>query len=959
MNKALSLLLAALSLSATTATSQAYTNPGIPFTKTDLDTIKANLNVQPWKDGYAALQGDGHSSLSYTMQGPFATVTRNPNLNLTQWESDMTAIYNLSRMWYFTGNTAYAQKAHDILLAWANTQTSFGGGEAGLDLGDYAFRFAGGASILRGTWPGWTGADTTAVQNLFANVYWPGTGCQATATIGPANKGTLAMVAGLAIATFCDDSTKFNHVIDLFRTNAASGLVNTLPSGQMGETGRDQGHAYGNLLSAAMMAEIAYKQGVDLFSELNNRLLACGEYYAYNNLISGVQYVPFGPTDAYYWTDSSDAGGGYAADSMGLNILHAAYTVRKGLSTPWIDRKVAQQSVNMDNFMTYKNADTSTASAPSSITFPSVATATSGLTDIGINTSIAYNASYSGGTWTLNGGGTEVWTHNNDSCQFLYKQVTGDCAIIAKVVSIGSNSGASAKAGVMIRDSVATTGASANRAWIGIRPDNGFEAYNNGWTEMYGGSNWETRPRSGASEESVPSMPYWVKVERRGNVINTYLSQDGTSWAVGTVGVYANLPSTAYIGLFVCSVSTSTQIQTTFQGVSLTGGDGGNNYVPAPPAAVDASSSNGKVTVRWLSSANASSYNVLRSTTNGSGYSSIASNVTTTGYTDTAVSNGTNYYYVIQAVNSAGTSGNSRQETGSPKAPLADIAFGGTATASANGSSSTQGAAETFDTDAGTKWFNGNGGTTGWIMYDFGSGNNQTIKGYSITSASDVPGRDPKTWTLQGSNDGSTFTNLDSQSGQTFTYRQQTNTYSIGSPGSYRYYRLNVTANNGDASGLQMAELALCTDAGHTVPNGTYRILNRNSNKALEVYNGSTTSGATLDQWTYNGGTNQRWTFADQGNGQYQILGVASGKAVDVNGNSTADGALIDIWPWSGANNQRWTLTPTGDGYFTLTSVNSGKVIDVSGGSTADGASVIQYHSVGSNNQQWTFTIAP
>ena len=87
----------------------------------------------------------------------------------------MNAVWNLSRMWYFTGNTAYAQKAHDILLAWANTQTAFSGGESMLDLGDYAYKFVGGADILRGTWPGWTAADTTAVKAYFGNVLLPAT----------------------------------------------------------------------------------------------------------------------------------------------------------------------------------------------------------------------------------------------------------------------------------------------------------------------------------------------------------------------------------------------------------------------------------------------------------------------------------------------------------------------------------------------------------------------------------------------------------------------------------------------------------------------------------------------------------------------------------------------------------------------------------------------------------------
>ena len=51
----------------------------------------------------------------------------------------MQAIWNLARMWYFTGNEAYAQKAHDILLAWAKTQTTFVGMESNLELDDHTF----------------------------------------------------------------------------------------------------------------------------------------------------------------------------------------------------------------------------------------------------------------------------------------------------------------------------------------------------------------------------------------------------------------------------------------------------------------------------------------------------------------------------------------------------------------------------------------------------------------------------------------------------------------------------------------------------------------------------------------------------------------------------------------------------------------------------------------------------
>lgn len=62
------------------------------------------------------------------------------------------------------------------------------------------------------------------------------------------------------------------------------------------------------------------------------------------------------------------------------------------------------------------------------------------------------------------------------------------------------------------------------------------------------------------------------------------------------------------------------------------------------------------------------SYNVLRSTVAGGPYAQIA-NVTGTTYTDTGLTFGTTYYYVVQAVNAAGTSANSNQVAISPLAP--------------------------------------------------------------------------------------------------------------------------------------------------------------------------------------------------------------------------------------------------------------------------------------------------
>jgi hypothetical protein len=947
----------ALFLGAMAFPARAFTHPSIPLNLQDLATLKASLNQNPWKDGYANLSSSSQSKLTYTMQGPFATVSRTPDVNLNQWKSDMQAVYNLALMWYFTGNTAYAQKSHDILLAWATTQTSFGGQEMDLSIGDYAGAYVGGADILRGTWPGWTAADTTTVTNYFLNLYWPA--CLAGFdSIGPANKGDLYMAAGIAIAAFCDDTAKFNKVIDNFRTLPASGLPNTLPTGELGETGRDQGHSFGSLSAMAFVAEVAWKQGIDLYSELDNRILACGEYYARNTLMTDNPFVPFGSIDYTYYSNNADAGT-YTAACGPLYLIQNAYKNRKGIPTPWIDLKLQSQPVDFGT--SAKTADFTTATPMAAIIRPTVSVASSGLTLLSLGaTNSGSSLSYTNGVWTLAGSGWGVWGGTTDSCQFAYQTMTGDCAMVAQVNPFPYTGNTAGRMGLMIRDNLVST--KSQTAIVSLSPHSSgggynVESYQTGWTDNWGGSNWAHR------SQTLPlPVPYWLKIERIGNHINTYTSPDGANWAPNTSSYYGNgLPSTVYLGLFLCTGGTMNATGT-YSNVAFTGGSGGLVTIPTAPAAVFASGSSKAITVRWVPSFGATSYNLLRSTTSGSGYAPIASNLATatTSYVDWSASPGTTYYYVVQAVNSAGTSGNSPQFSGSLlTAPMVNLAFSGGGTASSNdGSSGWDGPAQAFDNDPWTRWYNGNThpSPTGWLRYDFGSGNAPVIKRYTVNSA-DVVGREPTAWQFQGSNDGATWTTLDTESGQAFSDPYKQKIYNIGNTTAYRYYQINITAGNGGALGI--SELGLWGDAGRTILDGTYCVVNRNSNKLLAPLNGGTVNGTQLVQWSNSGGNEQKWTFAYLGNGQYTVTGLASGRVMDVNGGSTANGAKIQLWDSLNGNNQKWIVTPIGDGYFTLTAVHSGKVADVSGGSTADGANVNQWVLDGGLNQHWSISIAP
>jgi hypothetical protein len=94
--------------------------------------------------------------------------------------------------------------------------------------------------------------------------------------------------------------------------------------------------------------------------------------------------------------------------------------------------------------------------------------------------------------------------------------------------------------------------------------------------------------------------------------------------------------------------------------------------VPAAPTGLSATAGNATVSLEWTASSNATGYNVKRATTSGGPYTQIATS-TSSAFSDTSVTNGTPYYYVVSAVDSAGESADSAQVSALPAAPVAAI----------------------------------------------------------------------------------------------------------------------------------------------------------------------------------------------------------------------------------------------------------------------------------------------
>ncbi|MCB7135086.1 GH92 family glycosyl hydrolase [Cellulosimicrobium marinum] len=119
-----------------------------------------------------------------------------------------------------------------------------------------------------------------------------------------------------------------------------------------------------------------------------------------------------------------------------------------------------------------------------------------------------------------------------------------------------------------------------------------------------------------------------------------------------------------------------------------------------------------------------------------------------------------------------------------------------------------EGAAKLADGSASSKWLAF--ASTGWVVYEFAEP--VAIEAYALTSANDSAGRDPKNWTIEASDDGSTWTAVDQRTDEDFPQRFQQRVFELDEPTqAHRYYRLNITANSGDGI-VQLAEWDLSAD---------------------------------------------------------------------------------------------------------------------------------------------------
>ncbi len=187
-------------------------------------------------------------------------------------------------------------------------------------------------------------------------------------------------------------------------------------------------------------------------------------------------------------------------------------------------------------------------------------------------------------------------------------------------------------------------------AYIGARP----QVAVNSWNSSY------------SSAPSEPSTRTTTIGSYRGNNYLTTFSIPSSALVVGQNTLYVNVVSgSSDSGAWLSA-------NWPYDCIEL---DGPVASAPAAPTGLAATAGNAQLVLNWNGSPGAVSYNVKRASVGGGTYSTIATGVKASTYTDAGLVNGTAYFYVVSAVNSAGESAGSLSASAAPLDRCADWKF--------------------------------------------------------------------------------------------------------------------------------------------------------------------------------------------------------------------------------------------------------------------------------------------
>lgn len=316
-----------------------FAHPGILLSQADLDFARARVAAgeQPWTGALAAMRASEFAKLDYK---PKVVPVIDPHSKeVGHLMMDASCAYTHAILWCVTGERAHAAKAMEILDYNSATLTEIALGKSDQGKVTAAFvvgKYAGAAELIAryrqpdGSTAGWPRASADRFGELLAAVFYPR--LQGFKPTFNGNWDATMLSGMMAIAVYRDDRAMFNEGLDYFLHGKGNGALThyIFPNGQNQESGRDQVHGQMGIGALAAAAEIAKKQGLDLYSLAGNRIATGCEHMA--KYLSGqdvdiVGEVPISPK-------------GRDNRMPVWELVYQHYVVEKGLDLPYVKQVV-------------------------------------------------------------------------------------------------------------------------------------------------------------------------------------------------------------------------------------------------------------------------------------------------------------------------------------------------------------------------------------------------------------------------------------------------------------------------------------------------------------------------------------------------------------------------------------------------------------------------------------------
>lgn len=328
-----------------------FVHPGILHTTKSIERMRAQIadKEYPAYGSFELLKSHHCSQADYQPFGPFEIISRDGEFRHTKskMEQDFSAVYQNALMWVLTGEKTHAEKSLELLLGYAGTlkripETN----DAPLLVGLEGLKIIYATEILRHTYKKMTVVQFNEISRMIREVFLPvmeNFYHRKPYTNG--NWGPIVTKAYMAAAIFWDNEEMYNKAVDFYLHANDNGTIAHYISGDTGqiqESGRDQGHSMLGIGALATVCEIAWQQGDDLYSALDNRLMKGFEYVAKYNLGYNVPFAVWKDVTGKYsnWTEISNKGRGRYMPIFEMTYNH--FVIRKGMQMPYTEQVLRQ-----------------------------------------------------------------------------------------------------------------------------------------------------------------------------------------------------------------------------------------------------------------------------------------------------------------------------------------------------------------------------------------------------------------------------------------------------------------------------------------------------------------------------------------------------------------------------------------------------------------------------------------